>query len=398
MWVLIVGVPRGTHQGMNISSAAAMARENARQPNGQFGSFNLDETQGIDLSWAAGETPSYSIDNTATIGENVTIGEGAVIEKDAYVASGTVIGENAIIGEGVSIQENCTIGAHTKLKRDTEIAEDVVIGENCSISDTAIGPHVTIAAGSTMTDSTIAEGTHLEGRVDSCEIGPDNWIHAGLLSSICTSSNVTISTDGTIADRYTAGFGVISADTTLTNVNLESDYLMIGEHVTINGPCTAGQGAVIDIANNVRIDSSTTLSGDIVIGENTLIAAEDENAYDGPMIPGLDDPDMFEKKELTTILENATIGKNCRIEEGARVLDADIRDGATLHKGTTAGSCSEIGQGSIIGARVEIEPHAIIGSSSRIDDGSHIGRGSVVADYAHVRENTRLENGALFSL
>lgn len=45
---------RGTQEGMNISDAAANARENARRSDGKFGSYTLDEAGEIDLSWATG--------------------------------------------------------------------------------------------------------------------------------------------------------------------------------------------------------------------------------------------------------------------------------------------------------------------------------------------------------
>lgn len=154
------------------------------------------------------------------ISSKASIAESATVGSNAYIGDFVVIGENAVIGDNCSILPNTTIGFNCE------------IGNNCLIYS---GVNV----------------------YDECIIGNECTLHAG----------VVIGSDG-------FGFAPVENNNyqkipQIGNVILE-DKVEIGSHTTVD---RATMGSTI-IRKGAKIDNLVQIAHNVIIGENTIIAAQ----------------------------------------------------------------------------------------------------------------------------
>jgi len=88
------------------------------------------------------QQPNYFAHPSATIEENVTIGEGSKIWALSHVRGGTKLGKNCIVSEGVFIDsesqigDNCKIQNHAIVYHQAILENGVFIGPNvCFTND-----------------------------------------------------------------------------------------------------------------------------------------------------------------------------------------------------------------------------------------------------------------------
>lgn len=187
------------------------------------------------------------------------------VSKHAAIHESAVIGENAFIGDFVSIGENVVVGDNCSIRANT------TIGDNCKIGDNA----------------NLYSGVNI---YDECVIGNDCTIHAGAV----------IGADG---------FGFAPQDDNnykkvpqIGNVILE-DRVEIGANTAID---RATMGSTI-IRRGVKIDNLIQIAHNVVVGENTVIAAQ------------------------TGISGSTKIGRNCMIGGQVGVIGhLDIADGVMI--------------------------------------------------------------------
>lgn len=80
------------------------------------------------------------IHKTAVIDSSVILGENVSVGANAVIERNAVIADNASIGAGCFIGENARIGANTKLWANVSVYHNVVIGTDCLIqANTVIG-------------------------------------------------------------------------------------------------------------------------------------------------------------------------------------------------------------------------------------------------------------------
>ena len=72
---------------------------------------------GNDVGIGAGSVIASAarVDNGATIGENVQIGDRSRVSSDVRIGRGTVVGEDVIIDRGIEIGVNVTIGDRARV-------------------------------------------------------------------------------------------------------------------------------------------------------------------------------------------------------------------------------------------------------------------------------------------
>jgi UDP-3-O-[3-hydroxymyristoyl] glucosamine N-acyltransferase len=169
-----------------------------------------------------------NIHNSATIHESAIISDGVTINAGAVVHSGVVIGEGSVVGS------NCVIGV------------DSIIGKG-----TLIHASVTIYHGVTVGDSCI--------------------LHSG----------VVIGSDG---------FGFAPHQGRWEKI-AQLGGVLIGNHVEIGANTAIDRGALDNtvIENGVKLDNQIQIAHNVLVGENTAIAA------------------------CSAIAGSTTIGKNCVI-------------------------------------------------------------------------------------
>jgi len=212
-------------------------------------------------------------------GSKTGLRPNSVIDKTAKT------GDNVYIGEFVFIGQNCEVGKNAKLYPSCYIGDNVSIGEN----------------------TILYAGVKI---YDNCKIANDCIIHAGTV----------IGSDGFgFAPRQEQDFRKIPQ---IGNVIIE-ELVEIGANTTID---RATIGSTI-IKRGVKIDNLVQIAHNVVIGENTVIAAQ------------------------TGVSGSTKIGKNCMI--GGQV-------GFAGHLSIADGT--KIGAQSGIGSSVETENTILQGS------------------------------------
>jgi UDP-perosamine 4-acetyltransferase len=113
----------------------------------------------------AGFTFQRVLHPNATIADDVSIEEGAVIMAGALVQSGCRVGVNAIINTGAIVDHDCRIGAHAHVAPGACLSGDVSVGEGahigtgaCVIQGVTIGSNALLAAGCVVVRNVAAGG------------------------------------------------------------------------------------------------------------------------------------------------------------------------------------------------------------------------------------------------
>ena len=154
------------------------------------------------------------------------------ISPKAYIADSAKVGNNVYIGEFAVIGDHAIIGDNCKVYPNTTIGDNVKVGNN----------------------TTFFAGVKI---YDDCRIGNECTLHAG----------VVIGSDGFgFAPQQDADFKKVPQ---IGNVVLE-DRVEIGANTVID---RATMGSTI-IKRGVKLDNLIQIAHNVVIGENTVIAAQ----------------------------------------------------------------------------------------------------------------------------
>lgn len=177
-------------------------------------------------------TPNVSsgIHETAVIGDNVTLGEGVSVGAKTVIESGVSLADNVSIGAGCFIGKNVSIGAHTSLWSNISIYHDVKIGHHCLIQ-----------------------------------------------------ANTVIGSDG-------FGYAPVKGEYKWHKIP-QLGSVIIGNRVEIGASTTIDRGALdnTEIKDGVILDNQIQIAHNVVVGENTAMAA------------------------CSVIAGSTTVGKNCTI-------------------------------------------------------------------------------------
>lgn len=202
------------------------------------------------------------------------------VEQPSYIAESAVLGEKPYIGAFAYIGRNVKIGNNVKIYSQVYIGDGVVIGDN-----TTIFPGVKIYYG--------------------CRIGKFCTIHAGTV----------IGADGFGFAPSTEGYKKVPQ---IGNVIIE-DYVEIGANTCID---RATMGST-RIKTGAKLDNLIQIAHNVVIGENTVIAAQtgiagtakiEENCMIGGQVG---------------IVGHLTVGAGSRIAAQSGI-ESDVTPGAVL--------------------------------------------------------------------
>ncbi|AWL28610.1 UDP-3-O-(3-hydroxymyristoyl)glucosamine N-acyltransferase [Acinetobacter defluvii] len=186
------------------------------------------------------------------------------IEATAQIADSAIIADNAYIGHYVVIGENCVVGEDTVIQSHVQLDNHVEIGKACFIDS-----HVTITG------------------------------KAKIANRVRVHANTVIGGEGFGFAPYQGKWNRI--------VQLGS--VQIGNDVRIGSNCSIDRGALDDtiLKNGVIIDNLVQIAHNVVIGENTAIAAK------------------------CGIAGSTVIGKNCILAGGVGVVGhINIADNVTI--------------------------------------------------------------------
>ena len=187
------------------------------------------------------------------ISELSHISESSDISKDVYIGSfsticsNTKLHENVIIHENVFIGENVIIGSNTIIYSGVKILNDCIIGNNCIInSNSVIGS-------------------------DGFGFAPDKtgtYIKIPQIGNVIIKDNVSVGALTTI-DRATLGSTIINEGVKLDNQVQIAHYVIIGKNTVIAAQSGIAGSSII--GENCQLGGQSGVSGHLNIGDNVKI-------------------------------------------------------------------------------------------------------------------------------
>jgi len=187
--------------------------------------------------------PTALIAEDAVIGENVSIGPYAVIEKEAKIKDNTVIYSGCFIGLKTEIGENCLIYPNVVIRERISIGNRVVIH-----SGTVIGS-------------------------DGFGFAQIDGIHQKIpqVGTVVVEDDVEIGANVTI-DRARFDKTFIGQGTKIDNLVQIAHNVVIGKHCLIISQ--AGISGSTTLEDRVILAGQAGIAGHLTIGENSIVAAK----------------------------------------------------------------------------------------------------------------------------
>lgn len=216
-----------------------------------------------------------SIHHTASIGEQVYIGEFTCISQNASIGNGSKIYPQVYIGDNVKIGENTIIYPGVK------IYHDCIIGSNCII-------HAGVVIGSDGFGFAPQDGSEYKKIPQIGNVIIEDDVELG--------SNVTI-------DRATMGSTIIHKGVKLDNLIQIAHNVEIGENTVI--AAQVGISGSTKIGRNCMIGGQAGLTGHLNIADEVKIAAQAGIGHDhkikGQIVAGSPAIEMSRWRKSTII-------------------------------------------------------------------------------------------------
>ncbi len=212
-----------------------------------------------------------SIPEKNGISELAFISPTASIEGAAYIGEFAYIGDNVSIGKNVKIYPHCYLGDHVTIGDNSTLFSGVRIYENGSI-----GRECTIHSNAVIG----ADGFGFAPQSDQ------NYRKVAQIGNVIIEDLVEIGA-GTTIDRATMGSTIIKRGVKLDNLIQIGHNVVIGENTVMAAQC--GVAGSSKVGKNCMIGGQVGLSGHITIGDNVKMAAQTgvpSNVKDGEIIMG----------------------------------------------------------------------------------------------------------------
>jgi len=192
--------------------------------------------------------PASNVHPSAVIADDASVAATATIGANTVIESGAVIGEQVSIGAGCFIGKNAKLGNNTKLWPNVCVYHEVIIGDDCLVqANTTIGS---------------------DGFGYANDKG--NWIKIPQLGSVQVGNRVEIGANTTI-DRGALDDTIIKDGVILDNQIQIAHNVVIGEN-TAMAACSV-------IAGSTTIGRNCTIAG--LVGINGHIEISDGAVFTG---------------------------------------------------------------------------------------------------------------------
>lgn len=190
------------------------------------------------------------------ISPSSSISESASIGKNVYIGDFVSIGENTIIGDNSFIHPNTTIGFNCRVGDDTIIYSGVNIYDDC-----LVGNECTIHAGAIIG----ADGFGFAPQDDN------NYRKVPQIGNVILEDRVEIGANTTI-DRATIGSTVIKQGVKIDNLIQIAHNVVVGENTVI--AAQTGISGSTRIGKNCMIGGQVGIIGHLNIADGVMIAAQ----------------------------------------------------------------------------------------------------------------------------
>ncbi|MFD1621641.1 UDP-3-O-(3-hydroxymyristoyl)glucosamine N-acyltransferase [Thalassotalea marina] len=203
--------------------------------------------------------PAYSIHPSAIVDESVKLGEGVTIGANTVVEAGVELADNVCIGTGCFVGQDVKIGANTTVWANVSIYHRVIIGHSCLIqANTVIGSDGFGYANDKGKWIKIPQlGSVIIG--NNVEIGASTTIDRGALGDTEIKDGVILDNQIQIAHNV-----VIGENTAMAACSVIAGSTVIGKHCTIAG--LVGVNGHINIADGCVFTGMTMVTKDITTG------------------------------------------------------------------------------------------------------------------------------------
>lgn len=189
------------------------------------------------------------------------------IEEPSFIGAGAVIGERPYIGAFAYIGKGVKIGNNVKIYPQSYIGEGVVIGDN-----TIIYSGVKIYYGCVIGNScTIHAGTVIGA--DGFGFAPTNDTYKKVpqIGNVVLEDNVEIGANVCI-DRATMGSTRIKKGVKLDNLVQIAHNVVVGENTVMAAQC--GVAGTTKVGAHCMFGGQAGLAGHLEIGDKTMLAAQ----------------------------------------------------------------------------------------------------------------------------
>lgn len=191
--------------------------------------------------------PAHNVHPSAVISDNVSLGENVCIGANSVIESGVSLADNVIVGANCFIGQNAIIGESTKLWSNISIYHDVKIGHHCLVqANTVIGS---------------------DGFGYAPASGPYKWLKIPQLGSVTVGNHVEIGASTTI-DRGALDDTIIKDGVILDNQIQIAHNVIIGEN-TAMAACSVIAGSTV-IGKNCTIAGLVGINGHITVADNCI--------------------------------------------------------------------------------------------------------------------------------
>jgi UDP-3-O-[3-hydroxymyristoyl] glucosamine N-acyltransferase len=238
------------------------------------------------------------------------------ISSMASVPSSCKIGENTYIGEFAVLGENVVIGNNVKLYPHCYIGDNVTVGDN-SVLYPGVKIYINCVIGK---DCTLHSGAVIGA--DGFGFAPqsdNNYQKIAQIGNVILEDHVEIGANTTV-DRATMGSTVIRKGVKLDNLIQIAHNVVIGENTVI--AAQTGVAGSSKIGRNCMIGGQVGISGHISIGNEVKIAAQSglsSNVKDGKILMG--SPAFDHDKYIRTYIHFRNLEKLVKkVEEIEKII------------------------------------------------------------------------------
>jgi len=190
------------------------------------------------------------------ISSKSAIAESAKIGNDVYIGDFVSIGENVVIGDNCFIHPNTTIGYNCKIGNETILFSGVHIYDDC-----IVGNECTIHAGAIIG----ADGFGFAPQDDN------NYRKIPQIGNVILEDRVEIGANTTI-DRATIGSTIIRKGVKIDNLIQIAHNVIVGENTVI--AAQTGISGSTKIGRNCMIGGQVGIIGHLDIADGVMIAAQ----------------------------------------------------------------------------------------------------------------------------
>jgi len=194
------------------------------------------------------QSEEINIHQSATVHESATISKGVTINAGAVIQSGVIIGAGSVIGPNSIIGVDSILGKSTLLHASVTVYHGVTIGDNCIIH-----------SGAVIGSDGFGFAPH-QGR----------WRKIAQLGGVIIGNNVEIGAN-TAIDRGALDNTVIEDGVKLDNQIQIAHNVLVGENTAI-AACSAIAGSTT-IGKNCIIGGASGISGHLTVADNVHITA-----------------------------------------------------------------------------------------------------------------------------